>query len=96
MLGQYEEALSHYNYGVAKNPEYGDIYFHRGLAYVSLTNFEEGIKDFNVAKDKPTNNGDVNKFRILLNLGINLRRVNQLDLSIETLKAAIAIQPNKA
>lgn len=90
MLGQYEEALSHYNYGVAKNPEYGDIYFHRGLAYVSLTNFEKGIEDFNLARDKPTQ-GEVNKFRILLNLGINLRRVNQLGKSIETLKKAIEI-----
>lgn len=95
MLGQYEEALSHYNYGVAKNPEYGDIYFHRGLAYVSLTNFKQGIEDFNLAREKPTQ-GEVNKFRILLNLGINLRRVNELSKSIEILKKAIEIQPNKA
>jgi len=74
MLGQYEEALSHYNYGVAKSAEYGEIYFHRGLAYVSLTNFEKGIEDFKSALNF-TASGETNKFRILLNLGINLRRV---------------------
>lgn len=49
MLGQYEEALSHYNYGVAKNPEFGEIYLNRGIAYVSLFNFHKGIEDFKSA-----------------------------------------------
>jgi tetratricopeptide (TPR) repeat protein len=49
MLGQYEEALSHYNYAIAKNNEHGEIYFHRGLAFVSLTNFDKGIEDFQQA-----------------------------------------------
>jgi len=52
MLGQYEEALSHYNYGIDKNKDSCEIYFHRGLAYVSLTNFEKGIEDFKQAKVK--------------------------------------------
>ena len=49
MLGQYEEALSHYNYGIARYAENWEIFFHRGLAYVSLTNFEKGIEDFKTA-----------------------------------------------
>ena len=44
MLGQYEEALSHYNYGIARYSENWEIFFHRGLAYVSLTNFEKTWK----------------------------------------------------
>jgi tetratricopeptide (TPR) repeat protein len=38
-LGQYEEALAHYNEGISKNSDSGELYFHRGLAHVSLTNF---------------------------------------------------------
>jgi tetratricopeptide (TPR) repeat protein len=77
MLGQYEEALSHYNYGVAKNPEFGEIYLNRGIAYVSLFNFHKGIEDFKSALVY-SQSGEANKFKILLNLGINLRRVGQL------------------
>lgn len=49
MLGQYEEALAHYNYGIQKNSESGELFFNRGLAHVSLKNFERGIEDFQKA-----------------------------------------------
>ena len=49
MLGQYEEALAHYQIGINKQSDYGEIYFHRGLANVSLTKFNEGITDFQEA-----------------------------------------------
>jgi hypothetical protein len=35
MLGQYEEALAHYNYGIDKNKENGELFYHRGLAFVA-------------------------------------------------------------
>ncbi len=95
MLGQYEEALAYYNYGISKDPEASEIYLHRGLAQVSLHNFDKGIEDFLKALNNSPS-GDTNKFKILLNLGINLRRVGHLKKSIEYLCKAVDLQPNKA
>jgi Flp pilus assembly protein TadD len=44
----------------------------------------------------PTNGGDTVKFKILLNLGINMRRVGNLEQSVQELRKAIDLQPNKA
>jgi tetratricopeptide (TPR) repeat protein len=97
MLGQYEEALAHYKIGISYNTESAEIYFHRGLAYVSLTQFHEGINDFKKAHDLSKSSGDKDnsKYRILLNLGINLRRVGDAKQSIEYLGQAIQAQQNK-
>jgi tetratricopeptide (TPR) repeat protein len=35
MLGQYDEAISHYNYGIEKNNQSVELFYNRGLAYVS-------------------------------------------------------------
>ena len=83
MLGQYEEALAYYNYGISKDPEASEIYLHRGLAQVSLHNFDKGIEDFLKALNNSPS-GDANKFKILLNLGIDY------------LNKAVDLQPNKA
>jgi tetratricopeptide (TPR) repeat protein len=80
MLGQFEEALAHYNYGQEKNKESAEIYFHRGLAQVSLNEYDAGIKDFLHAFEKAPSQGLL-KFKILLNLGINYRRIGKLDES---------------
>jgi len=77
-LGQYEEALAHYQIGIQKKENYHEIYYHRGLAYVSLTEFQKGIADFQKALDlcKSQERGDAQfKYKVNLNLGINLRRV---------------------
>jgi len=46
MLGQYNEALAHYSYGLDKNRESGELYYHRGLAQVSINEYGKGIEDF--------------------------------------------------
>jgi hypothetical protein len=49
----------------------------------------KGIEDFEVAnKTPPSSSGDAIKFKIPLNLGINLRRINKLEESIFYLKKA--------
>ena len=89
MLGQYEEALAYYDYGIKKSADNTEIFFHRGLAHVSLHNYQKGIEDFEVAnKTPPSSSGDAIKFKIPLNLGINLRRINKLEESIFYLKKA--------
>ena len=73
----------------------GELYLHRGLAYVALTEFEKGITDFMKAKEtvKSSSDKENNKYRILLNLGINLRRVGRAKESIQYLQAAVTIKP---
>lgn len=95
MLGQYDEALSHYNYGIEKNNQSVELFYNRGLAFVSKEMYQQGIDDFNKALSIQTPN-QTTGFKILLNLGINLRRVGKLDESIAKLKAAIELQPDKA
>jgi tetratricopeptide (TPR) repeat protein len=56
-----------------------------------LTQFHEGINDFKRALELSKNSGDKDnsKYRILLNLGINLRRVGDAKQSIDYLVQAI-------
>lgn len=49
MLGQYDEALSHYNYGIEKNNQSVELFYNRGLAYVSKGMYQQGIDDFSKA-----------------------------------------------
>jgi tetratricopeptide (TPR) repeat protein len=87
--------LAHYKEGLKNQSENGPLYFHKGLAHVSLTEFEEGIENFKLAAKHTTqSSGDSElRFRILLNWGINLRRVGRLAESIDQLKKAIELQP---
>ncbi len=96
MLGQYHEALAHYKYGIDKNSAFGELYYHQGLAWVSINKYQNGIDDFQKALQHLPNNGDNLKFKIWLNLGINLRRVGKLEQSVVELKNAITLQSNKA
>ena len=59
---------------------------------MSLTEFDKGINDFKQAFDlckNNTNDKENSKYRILLNLGINLRRVGDAKASIDYLQQAI-------
>lgn len=96
MLGQYHEALAHYKYGIDKNSAFGELYYHQGLAWVSINKYQNGIDDFQKALQHLPNNGDNLKFKIWLNLGINLRREGKLEQSVVELKNAITLQSNKA
>lgn len=46
-LGQYEEALAHYDIAMTKQPsteDAGKIYYYKGLAFSSLRRYEEAIE----------------------------------------------------
>lgn len=86
LLGQYEEALAHYDIAVAKwQGDYQRLY-NRGLTYASLERFEEAKKDFSKAMELA--NLPHESYRIKFNLGITLRRLGDLDNSIEELRKA--------
>jgi len=52
MLGQYEEALTHYEIAIKKKNSDGIFYYNRGLTYSTLQRFDEAKKDFNTALEK--------------------------------------------
>lgn len=70
-LGQYQEAVQHYEYGISKNENNGELFFHLGLAYVSLQEYEKGNEMFKKASEKTTGMSEATKFKIHLNQGIN-------------------------
>jgi len=98
LLGQYEEALAHYNVAEYKFPSNGLIFYNRGLTKASLgglsnaskkdsdENFELARKDFVNAMDKLSSPNEM--YRNRFNLGITLRRLGRLDESIDELRKA--------
>jgi Flp pilus assembly protein TadD len=80
---------------IKKNDSNGTIYYNRGLTYASLERFEDARKDFGQAIEKSSGN-QMEMYKNRFNLGITLRRLGRLDDSIDELKKACDLQPNKA
>lgn len=74
LLGQYEEALTHYEIAIKKKNSDGLIFYNRGITYSTLQRFEEAKRDFNTAIEKG-NLQDPDKYKNFLNLGVTLRRL---------------------
>jgi|LauGreDrversion4_2_1035121.scaffolds.fasta_scaffold190012_2 tetratricopeptide (TPR) repeat protein len=55
MLGQYSEALIHYDVAIKKKSTDAVFFYNRGLTYASLERFEEAKKDFLRALDGSQN-----------------------------------------
>ena len=82
-LGQYEEAIAHYDIAKVKHEQahgpngetalLGNILYNRGVAYSSLMRFEQAIADQSTAIEKLGGGANVYKHRY--QLGITLRRV---------------------
>lgn len=79
-LGQYEEAIAHYDIAKSKHeqnhgdgPLLGQILYNRGLAYSSLMRFENAIADQKAAIEATGDGAKI--FKMLFQLGITLRRV---------------------
>lgn len=75
------------------------MFFHRGVTFVALQRFTEAIKNFTKAVDRYEDIGTTDKERIYryrFNLGVALRRVGELELSVIELKRATEELPQKA
>jgi tetratricopeptide (TPR) repeat protein len=95
LLGQYEEALAHYDVAIKKCDANSQLFYNRGLTNAWLERFEEGKKDFLLAVEKSSGQ-PMEMYKIRFNLGITLRRLGRIDDSIEELRKASDLQPNKA
>ena len=81
--------------GVQYNNENWELLFHRALLYSNMQQYADSTKDFTKALEFGPK-GDANKFKVLLNFGINLRKQGELDKSKVYLKKAIDVQPKSA
>jgi len=80
-LGQYEEALAHYDIAIRKvlkvvpggdEPILGLIYYNRGLSNASLVRYQDAIVDFNAAKGTIE---ATKKAQVLFQLGATERKI---------------------
>lgn len=101
-LGQYEEALVHFDISISKNDKEPKIYFNRGSTYTSLQKFDLACADFSQAitksqeQNKDKDSKDPSLGRYYFNLGITQRRIRHFSESVESLKTANDLAPKKA
>lgn len=95
LLGQYEEALAHFDIAAKKSDSDANIFYNRGLTYASLQRFEEARRDFANAVEKQSSD-PMEQYKYLFNLGVTLRRLGKPEDSCEILKVACDKQPNSA
>jgi tetratricopeptide (TPR) repeat protein len=57
--GRYEDAIAHFNGALAIDPNYGPAYLHRGMAYYSLGNRQQGRDDLLMAQSLMPGNKEV-------------------------------------
>ena len=77
-LGQYEEALAHYQIALTKDKDKGEsltglIYYNKGLANASLMRYQEAIEDFEQSLEKTQESNK--KYQAHFQLGVVQRRV---------------------
>lgn len=86
-LGQYEDALRHYESAVKKDSQNGNYYFNRALVKAKLDKLEDAIADYNKALEYLTDNNYI--YHARFNKGVCLRRLGRLEESIEDLRIAV-------
>ena len=89
-LGQYEDALRHYESAIKKDNQKGDYYYNRALVKSKLDKLDDAIADYVKAIEFLTDPTYIYQARF--NKGVCLRRMGRLDESIEDLKQAVALK----
>ena len=90
-LGNYERAIEHYEKALEIDPEYGDAYNNRGIAYYYLEQYERAIEDFNKALDI-----DPEDAIAYYNRGVVYANLGQYERGIEDFDKALDIDPENA
>ena len=93
-LGQYEDALRHFESAIKKQSKNGMFLYNRAQVKAKLDKLDEAISDYHFANEYLT---DTNyKFNALFNRGNCLRRKGDLDDSIKDLIGAVQLKPENA
>ena len=86
-LGQYEDALRHFESAIKKDQKNGMFYYNRAQVKAKLDKLEDAIHDYNIALQHLV---DTNyQFNSFFNKGNCLRRLGRLDDSIDDLRKAV-------
>ena len=86
-LGQYEDALRHYESAVKKDDKNGNYFYNRALVKSKLDKLDDAIADYNKAIEFLIEAKYIYQARF--NKGVCLRRMGRLEESIEDLKQAV-------
>jgi tetratricopeptide (TPR) repeat protein len=65
---EYNTALIHFNRGIYINPEYSDLYYHRALLYYKKGEYQNSIRDLQMAEKLSPNSVKVIELRKLIRL----------------------------
>jgi Flp pilus assembly protein TadD len=90
-LGQFDEAIEHYEKALSINPDNTELLISLGFIYQDLGELDEAIEHYEKALSINPDN-----VRALNNLGVILRDLNQVDDAIKYYKKALAIKPDYA
>lgn len=93
-LGQYDDALRHYESAIKKNNSDGNYFYNRALVKAKLDKLEDAIQDYSQAINNLTEAKYIYQARF--NKGVCLRKLGRLDDSIEDLKQAVQLQGDSA
>jgi tetratricopeptide (TPR) repeat protein len=62
--GRFEEALAHYEQGIAEHPDVAEFRWNRGLARLALGDFAAGWEDYELRKERPDAGGVHERFTL--------------------------------
>lgn len=93
-LGQFEEALKHYDIAIKKDSLNPNYYFNRGIVKTKLDKLKEATEDFVRSLD---NHPDANTaYLVYFHKGVTERKLGNLTESIDDFKQAILQKAEKA
>jgi tetratricopeptide (TPR) repeat protein len=90
-MEQWDDALLNYDKAIELDKFEGKYYYNRAQVKAKLDLFDEAIKDFDRAIQYPS---DSILYYARYNKGICLRKVGNLDRSVEELKKAVELKPD--
>lgn len=95
-LGQYEDALRHFESAIKKDNQNGNFFYNRAQVKTKLDKLEEAIADYTKAIELLNPSDTQYQFNSYFNRGNCYRRLGRLDESVEDLKKAVGINSNNA
>ena len=88
-VGRFEEAIPHYEKGLALNPQYNAIHNNLGFALVSSGKVDDGVVEFGIGLEHSPNSAELHN-----NLGRALALKGETDRAASEFERALALKPD--
>ena len=88
---EYQEAIKHYTTAIELKSDSVEVYYHRGVVYVDLGEFDSAIDDFTKLIELYPNN-----FHLYLWRGLAYKHKGNFEEAVEDYSSAIQLSPNDA